>query len=126
MLTVAPRPLGADRVGFTLHKFLADVGTERDTYIATADGGTEVKAVFSYRDRSTTVPLAARYAFAADGSLEEYEAWGSTSRFTGIDERVDAPTGRSTSGTQGRRRTLRARRAWRWHCRGTRRSSDKI
>jgi imidazolonepropionase-like amidohydrolase len=92
MLTAAPPPLGAD-VRFTLHKFLNEVGSERDTYIATADGGTEAKAVFSYRDRKDTVPLAARYDFGADGALQEYQACGRTSRFTQIDERIDARHG---------------------------------
>lgn len=93
MLTAAPPPLGADTVRFRLHKFLADVGSETDTYVARPGGGTEAKAVFAYRDRGQTVPLAAIYDFAPDGGLEKYAAWGKTSRFTSIDDHVDAIDG---------------------------------
>ena len=93
MLTAPPPPLGADRIAYTLHKFMAEVGAERDTFVAMPDGGTEAKAVFSYRDRMATVPLAARFDFGPDGALREYAAWGRTSRFTVIDDRVDARGG---------------------------------
>jgi imidazolonepropionase-like amidohydrolase len=93
MLTAPPPPLGADSVNFTLHKILAEVGSERDTYVATPDGGTEAKAVFSYRDRTQTVPLAASFDFGPDGALTHYAAWGRTSRLTSIDDRVDARDG---------------------------------
>ena len=90
MLTAPPPALGADHVAFKLYKILAEVGAERDTVVARPDGGTEAKAVFSYRDRKTTVPVAASYAFGPDGSLKSYAAWGRTSRFTEIDDRVVA------------------------------------
>jgi imidazolonepropionase-like amidohydrolase len=92
MLTSPPPPLGADRVVFTLHKFLAEVGVEIDTYVALPGGGTEAKALFSYRDRRSMVPLAASFTFGSTGALERYAAWGRTSRFTKIDDRIDART----------------------------------
>lgn len=76
-------------VQFRLHKFMQEIGAERDVYRSVA-GGTEVKAVFAFRDRSTTVPLAASYRLARDGSVLRYQAWGSTSRMTTIDDRVEA------------------------------------
>jgi imidazolonepropionase-like amidohydrolase len=90
MLTAPPPALGADHVAFKLYKFLADVGGERDTVVASPDGGTEAKAVFSYRDRKATVSVAAAFTFGADGALRRYAAWGKTSRFTEIDDRVTA------------------------------------
>lgn len=76
-------------VVFHLHKFLQRIGTERDTRVARLDGSMEAKATFSFRDRMTTVPLAASYLLAPSGDVRRYEAWGSTSRMTYIDERVD-------------------------------------
>src|SRR4051812_24109134 len=88
---VAAAPPARDerqRVTFRLHKFLSEIGTEVDTTVATADGGTEAKAVFSFRDRWTTVPLAATLTFDRGGAWTRYAAWGSTSRFSTIDDRV--------------------------------------
>jgi len=93
MLTAAPPALGPGQVVFTLHKILAEVGAERDTYVALPDGGTEAKAVFSYRDRGATVPLAAVYDFSPGGALVRYAAWGQTARNAAIDDRVDARDG---------------------------------
>jgi imidazolonepropionase-like amidohydrolase len=89
MLTAPPPPLPNDRVVFTIHKFLAPIGDERDTFVALPDGGTDAKAVFSYRDRTSTVALAASYTFGPTGALRRYAAWGRTSRFTHVDDRVD-------------------------------------
>jgi imidazolonepropionase-like amidohydrolase len=87
-LTVAPKPLGTDRVAFKLFKFLGETGAERDTYVALPGGGVEAKALFSYRDRMSTVPVAATFAIAPDGALRRYAAWGKTSRFTTIDDAI--------------------------------------
>jgi imidazolonepropionase-like amidohydrolase len=101
MLTAAPAPLGSDRLAFKLYKFLAETGAERDTYVALPGGGTEAKAVFSYRDRMATVPLAATFTFDADGSLRHYRVWGMTSRFTTLDDVVDAGPGGVTISREG-------------------------
>jgi imidazolonepropionase-like amidohydrolase len=88
--TTPPAALGkADSVGFVLHKFLLELGGERDTYAALPGGGVEAKAVFSYRDRGATVPLAASVAIGPDGRIRHFAAWGGTSRFTTIDDRID-------------------------------------
>ncbi len=68
---------------------MQEIGAERDDYRPVA-GGTEAKAVFAFRDRGTTVPLAASYLLGADGAVLRYQAWGATSRFSTIDERVEA------------------------------------
>lgn len=85
----AAKPPTEDLQAFTLHKFLAEVGAERDVYMTYADGTLEARAVFSYKDRFQTVPLAASYAFAPDGTLLRYAAWGATSRFAAVDERAE-------------------------------------
>ena len=88
----APPSARRDRdeaVVFHLHKFLQRIGTERDTRVERVDGSIEAKATFSFRDRMSTVPLAASYVLAPSGDVRHYEAWGSTSRMTNIDERVD-------------------------------------
>lgn len=90
LLVSAPPPLATDRVAFKLYKLLAETGAERDTYVALPDGGTEAKAVFSYRDRMATVPLAATVDFARDGSVRRYAVFGATSRFTTLDDVVEA------------------------------------
>jgi imidazolonepropionase-like amidohydrolase len=81
-----------ETVTFRLHKFMQEIGTERDTY-RPVRGGTEAKAVFSFRDRGSTVALATRYLLAADGSFQSYQAWGDTSRTSSIDDRVDRLAG---------------------------------
>ncbi len=83
-VTAAPEsaaPISARRerdevVVFHLHKFLQRIGTERDTRVARVDGSMEAKATFSFRDRMSTVPLAASYLLAPSGDVRHYEAWG--------------------------------------------------
>src|SRR5437868_86395 len=41
---------------FRLHKFLYEIGAERDTFTPLAGGGEEAKATFSFQDRTATVP----------------------------------------------------------------------
>jgi len=101
MLAAPPPALGGDHFAFKLYKILAEVGAERDTVVALPGGGTEAKAIFSYRDRKTTVPVAASYAFGADGALRSYVAWGRTSRFTEIDDRVMARSDGAFDVTRG-------------------------
>ncbi len=85
----APRT-PTDTVVFHLHKWMQDVGTERDTWVPTATGGVEAKAVFAFRDRLSTVSLAASWETGAAGELVRYAAWGATSRWTTLDDRVEA------------------------------------
>ena len=101
MLTAAPPPMGSERVVFRLYKLLAEAGVEQDTFVPAQGGGTEAKAVFSYRDRGQAMPLASRYEFAADGSLRSYAAWGRTSRHTNLDDRVSATEGGFLTSREG-------------------------
>ncbi len=75
---------------FLLYKFLQRIGIERDTYTPTSDGGTEAKAIFSFQDRGSAVPLGALYQLTADGTTRRYQAWGNTARGITIDDRVTA------------------------------------
>ncbi|MFO0580075.1 MAG: amidohydrolase family protein [Polyangia bacterium] len=99
-------PLGAARgeiaarepqktVRYALYKFMQRIGIERDTYTPTVDGGTEAKAIFSFQDRGSPVPLTALYRLAPDGSPLRYQAWGNTARGASIDDRVVARGGGS-------------------------------
>jgi amidohydrolase family protein len=72
---------------FRLHKFLRRVGIEHDTFTP-VEGGVEAKASFGFQDRGTQVPLTASYFLGPDGAPRRYEAWGSTSRATTLDDRV--------------------------------------
>ncbi len=76
-------------VDFVLNKGLDEIGAEQDRFVARPDGTIAASALFAYRDRKVTVPLAASLTIAADGSLVRYAVWGSTSRFTGLDELVE-------------------------------------
>ncbi len=73
---------------FHLHKFLRRVGIERDTFLPAEGGAVEAKAWFGFQDRGTQVPLAASFLLGPDGAPRRYEAWGSTSRSSDVDERV--------------------------------------
>ncbi|HMJ52385.1 MAG TPA: amidohydrolase family protein [Polyangiaceae bacterium] len=74
---------------FHLHKMLRKIGVERDTFTPGGDGSMEIKAVFGFQDRGTQVPLAAALRIGEGGVLRSYEVWGSTSRTSSIDERVE-------------------------------------
>ncbi|MEO8705269.1 MAG: amidohydrolase family protein, partial [Kofleriaceae bacterium] len=78
---------------FVLSKFAAEIGSEEDTYVANAAGGIDAKAVFAFRDRTTTVPLAATVSLDREGRLVGYHAWGATSRGTSIDDSIVAVAG---------------------------------
>ncbi|HEU4405428.1 MAG TPA: amidohydrolase family protein [Polyangiaceae bacterium] len=73
---------------FHLYKFLRRVGVERDTFLPIEGGGGEAKAWFGFQDRGTQVPLAASFRLGPDGAPRLYEAWGSTSRSSDLDDRV--------------------------------------
>ena len=77
-------------VRYGLYKFLQRIGIERDTYLALSDGGVEAKAIFSFQDRGSAVPLSAVYQLAADGAPRRYQAFGNTARGITIDDRVTA------------------------------------
>lgn len=74
---------------FHLHKILRKIGIERDTFTPSPDGSMEIKASFGFQDRGTEVPLAAVFRLDRSGDLRSYAAWGSTSRISAIDDRVE-------------------------------------
>ena len=77
-------------VRYGLYKFLQRIGFERDTYTPLSAGGVEAKAIFSFQDRGSAVPLTALYQLAPDGSPRRYQAFGNTARGVTIDDRVVA------------------------------------
>ena len=94
----APAPSGAaadtrDVEVFRLHKFQQPIGVERALLVTHPDGSRDVRATFAFTDRSTSVPLAATLSLAADGTPRRFAIWGSSSRSTTLDDRVEAPEG---------------------------------
>lgn len=79
-----------DNATYELYKFLNAIGTESDTFLRSSDGGIDAKANFTFNDRGRDVPLAAHYQFGPDGTPRRYEAWGSISRYSTIDDSVSA------------------------------------
>jgi imidazolonepropionase-like amidohydrolase len=79
-----------EQVRYRLYKFLNPIGEEIDTFMPASGGGVEAKAIFTFTDRGTFVPLAASYRLGADGIPVEYRAWGKVSRFSAVDELVKA------------------------------------
>ncbi len=88
-VAVAPPAPAREVVQFRLYKFQLPIGVERSTVVHGADGATEVRTTFAFSDRGTEVPLAATLRLAADGAVERFAVWGSLSRFSQVDERVE-------------------------------------
>jgi imidazolonepropionase-like amidohydrolase len=78
---------------FRLYKFQQPIGAEQVIRARRADGIMDIRSNFSFTDRSRTVPLAATLTLARDGSVLRYQAWGSTSRFTQVDDLVSVDGG---------------------------------
>src|SRR6185295_11204228 len=53
----------------------------------------EIRTNFSFTDRRTTVPLSMVLLLGGDGSPLRFEAWGSTSRQSRVDDRVSVEGG---------------------------------
>src|SRR5215468_3306281 len=81
---------------FRLYKFQQPIGLERALRVREAGGTTEIRTSFSFTDRTTTVPLSATLTLAKDGSVQRFEAWGATSRFATVDDRVSVAKGEIT------------------------------
>jgi hypothetical protein len=70
---------------FTLHKFEQVIGEE--TYEIRRDGDAlAVQMDFRFTDRSTTVPLTAKFRSALDLTPQSFEIKGRTARMISIDE----------------------------------------
>jgi imidazolonepropionase-like amidohydrolase len=78
---------------FRLYKFQQPIGIERVLRVHNTDGTTEIRTNFSFTDRNSTVPLAAELTLGKDGAPLQYREWGSTSRFTRVDDRVSVEGG---------------------------------
>ncbi|MGE5415138.1 MAG: amidohydrolase family protein, partial [Syntrophomonadaceae bacterium] len=92
----APAPAARDSAVFRLHKFQLPIGIERSILVTNPDGSVDVRTTFSFTDRNTSVPLASSLTLAADGTPRRFEIWGSTSRGTTVDDRVDLADGKLT------------------------------
>src|SRR5262245_50773411 len=106
---LAPGPEAArETETFRLYKFQQPIGIERTIRDRRPDGTTEIRVNFSFTDRSTTVPLSATLTLARDGSAIRYQAWGSTSRFTRLDDRISVEGSAVTVEREGSVSTARA------------------
>jgi imidazolonepropionase-like amidohydrolase len=95
---------------FALYKWQKRIGVERST-ILTRNDAVEIKTAFGFTDRNTTVPLAATLVLRPDDpSPRRFQIWGSTSRFTTVDDLVGvASDGRTvTIEERGSARTVDA------------------
>jgi imidazolonepropionase-like amidohydrolase len=104
----APAGPAREEAVFRLHKFQQPIGAERAISVRRPDGTTEIRTSFAFRDRNTTVPLSATLTLAKDGNLSRYEAWGSTSRFTEVEDRVTVEGGAVTVEREGKITKARA------------------
>lgn len=78
---------------FTLHKFEQAIGEE--TYAIRRDGDSlAVQMDFRFTDRSTTVPLTAKFRSAPDLTPQSFEIKGKTARMISIDEAVNIMDGK--------------------------------
>ncbi|MDB4970238.1 MAG: amidohydrolase [Myxococcales bacterium] len=75
---------------YQLYKFLQPIGIETDTFTPTVDGGVEAKAIFTFNDRGSDVPLAAAYRVGSNGLVVRYDAWGDVARGAQLDDHVRA------------------------------------
>jgi imidazolonepropionase-like amidohydrolase len=89
---------------FRLHKFQQPIGIERALVVTHPDGSRDVRATFAFTDRSTSVPLAATVALAPDGTPRRFAIWGSSSRATTVDDRVEVSGGSVTVDQSGKTR----------------------
>jgi hypothetical protein len=99
---LVPASAAREMEEFRLYKFQQPIGIERDIRATRADGSSEIRSNFSFTDRTTTVPLAATLVLGRDGSVLRYEAWGSTSRFSRIDDRISVEGGTVTIEREGK------------------------
>lgn len=93
---------------FRLYKFQQPIGVERAIRVKNFDGTIDLRANFSFTDRNRTVPLAATLTLGRDGAPLRYQEWGSTSRFTSVDDRVALDGGAATVERNGMIETSRA------------------
>jgi imidazolonepropionase-like amidohydrolase len=106
-LLATPAGPARETEDFRLYKFQQPIGAEQVIRDPRPDGTTEIRSNFSFTDRMRTVPLAATLTLAKDGSVLRYQEWGSTSRFSQVDDRVSVEGGAVTIERDGK--VIRAR-----------------
>ncbi len=91
--TTPEGPKPRETRSFRLYKFQQPIGLEESIRVVKPDGSTEVRTTFSFTDRRTTVPLASLLALDAEGGPLRFQVWGSTSRWTKVDDLVSVSAG---------------------------------
>src|SRR5262245_6227876 len=94
--------------GFRLYKFQQPIGVEETIRAPLANGAVELRTTFSFTDRRTSVPLASVLELAPDGSPRRLRIWGSTSRWSRVDDGVELRDGKIAIEESGRTRTADA------------------
>jgi imidazolonepropionase-like amidohydrolase len=88
---------------FALYKFQNRIGYEQSI-----DDGREVRTVFTFTDRTQSVPLASVFERGKDGTPVRFQLWGSTSRIFAADDRVVVEGGKIAITQRGKSRTVTA------------------
>jgi imidazolonepropionase-like amidohydrolase len=86
---------------FILYKFQNPIGIEQSI-----DDGREIRTVFSFTDRTTTVPLASVFERGKDGTPVRFQLWGHTSRGAPADDQVVIQGNKITITQRGKARTV--------------------
>lgn len=90
---------------FTLHKFEQAIGEE--TYEIRREGDSLAAQInFQFTDRSTTVPLTAKFRSAPDLTPQSFEIKGKTARMISIDEALSIENGKAQFRTRDQHREL--------------------
>src|SRR5689334_8384287 len=87
VLVVAPSLARAEKVSFDLYKWQHRIGTET-AYIDRGKAGAEIRTVFTFTDRATSVPLAATLSLGPKGEPRRFQLWGNTARQFEADDLV--------------------------------------
>src|SRR3954468_16302247 len=86
-LLASPAWAAPSKVVFDLYKWQHRIGSEI-AYVESGRTGTDIRAVFSFTDRNTPVPLAATLELGPTGEPRRFQLWGQTSRPYAADDLV--------------------------------------
>jgi imidazolonepropionase-like amidohydrolase len=106
--TAPELPPSRETRSFRLYKFQQPIGLEESIRVVKPGGGTEIRTTFSFTDRRTTVPLASLLALDPAGAPSRFQIWGSTSRWTKVDDLVSVEAGVVTLDHGGEKTTVPA------------------
>lgn len=95
---VPAKPGPAEVTVFALYKFGQRIGIEHARIARAPDGSGEVRTTFTFNDRGTDVPLAAKWTLAPGGAPASYQAWGFVARGVPVDVDVKTDGKAATSG----------------------------